>query len=169
MYTLATTRFTNNTWIENKNWREKNDWKGCIYGSPLKIGDKISSDSIVFILEMNNDENKIKGIGLIKKTLFADKYYKIYSDMNYNRYIYKSLYRIDVEELNEYEKSIIDIFNILLFKGLRNVKRYQGITAIPKWIADNKHMDFIKFFRELFISKFKSKEGSVAKRAPLQC
>jgi len=74
--------------------------------------------------------------------------------MNYNRYIYKSIYRIDVEKLNEYEKSIIEIFNILLFKGLRNVKRYQGITAIPKWIENNKHMDFIKFFRELFISKF---------------
>jgi hypothetical protein len=154
MYTLATTRFTNNTWNENKKWREKNNWKGCIYGSPLKIGEKISSDSIIFVLEMNNDENKIKGIGLIKKTLFADKYYKIYSDGNYNRYVYKSLYRIDVDELDDYEKSIIDIFNILLFKGLRNVKRYQGITAIPQWIKNNKHMDFIKFFRELFISKF---------------
>jgi hypothetical protein len=154
MYTLATTRFTNNTWNENKKWREKNNWKGCIYGSPLKIGEKISSESIIFVLEMNNDENKIKGIGLIKKTLFADKYYKIYSDGNYNRYVYKSLYRIDVDELDDYEKSIIDIFNILLFKGLRNVKRYQGITAIPQWIENNKHMDFIKFFRELFISKF---------------
>jgi hypothetical protein len=154
MYTLATTRFTNNTWNENKKWREKNNWKGCIYGSPLKIGEKISSESIIFVLEMNNDENKIKGIGLIKKTLFADKYYKIYSDGNYNRYVYKSLYRIDVDELDDYEKSIIDIFNILLFKGLRNVKRYQGITAIPQWIKNNKHMDFIKFFRELFISKF---------------
>ena len=161
MYTLATTRFTNNTWNENKNWREKNNWKGCIYGSPLKIGGKILSESIVFVLEMNNDENKIKGIGLIKNILATDKYYKIYSVMNYNRYVYKSLYRIDVDSLNDYEKSIIDIFNILLFKGLRNVKRYQGITAVPKWIADNKHMDFIKFFRELFISKFTSSISKV--------
>jgi len=55
MYTLATTRFTNKTWNENKKWREKNNWKGCIYGSPLKIGEKIIEESIVFVLEMNND------------------------------------------------------------------------------------------------------------------
>ena len=107
---------------------------------------------------MNNDKNKIEGIGFVKNTLLTDKYYKIYSDGNYNRYVYKSKYRIDLNDtisnLTEYEKKVIDIFNILLFKGTRNVKRYQGITELPKWIKNNKHMDFTTFFKELYISKF---------------
>ena len=95
--------------------------------------------------------------GGIKNLNYADKYYKIYSDGNYNRYVYKSLYKIDLNNNNitDYERKVIEIFNVLLFKGSRNVKRYNGITELPKWIKNNKHMDFVKFFRELFISKFK--------------
>ena len=160
MFTIATTRFTNKTWTEKENWCKKNEWKGSIYGTPRKIGEKIPHDSIVFVLEMNNDKNKIEAIGLIKNFLYADKYYKIYSDGNYNRYVYKSLYKIDLNNnnnnnLTDHERKVIEIFNVLLFKGSRNVKRYQGITEIPKWIKYNKHMDFVKFFKELFISKFK--------------
>ena len=153
----TTTRFTNKTWTEKENWCKKNNWAGSIYGTPRKIGEKIPHGSIVFVLEMNNDKNKIEAIGLIKNSLYSDKYYKIYSDGNYNRYVYKSLYKIDLNNNNitDYERKVIEIFNVLLFKGSRNVKRYNGITELPKWIKNNKHMDFVKFFRELFISKFK--------------
>jgi hypothetical protein len=155
MFTICTTRFTSTTFTEYQTWCKNNRWKGCIYGTPRKISDAITYDSRIFILEMNNTTNQIEGIGLLKNTPCTDKYYNIYSDGNYNRYIYKSLYRINISDSNltEYEKKVIDIFNILLFKGLRNVKRYQGITEIPKWIKYNKHMDFVKFFKELFINK----------------
>ena len=159
MYTIATTRFTTKTFNEKEQWCEKNGWKGSILGTPIKISDKIPQNSILFVLVMNNDKNKIVEICLIKKTLVTDKYYKIYSDTNYNRYVYKSKYRINLSDatltLSPYEKKVIDIFNIVLFKGLRNVKRYQGITALPKWIATTKHMDFVTFFKELFASKCK--------------
>jgi hypothetical protein len=158
MFTIATTRFTNKTFTEKEKWCEKNEWKGSILGTPIKISDKIRQNSILFVLGMNNDKNKIEEICLIKNTLITDKYYKIYSDGNYNRYVYKSKYRIDLSDstttpLSEYEKKVIDIFNVVLFKGSRNVKRYQGITALPTWIAKNKYMDFVKFFKELFITK----------------
>jgi hypothetical protein len=158
MYTIATTRFTTKTFNEKEQWCEKNEWKGSILGTPIKISDKIPQNSILFVLVMNNDKNKIVEICLIKNTLVTDKYYKIYSDTNYNRYVYKSKYRINLSDdatLSPYEKKVIDIFNIVLFKGLRNVKRYQGITALPKWIATSKHMDFVTFFKELFASKCK--------------
>uniref|UniRef100_A0A6C0HHR3 Uncharacterized protein n=1 Tax=viral metagenome TaxID=1070528 RepID=A0A6C0HHR3_9ZZZZ len=152
MFSIATTRFTTKTLLERDAWCKKHGWTGSIYGTPLKITEKIPYGSLLFVLEMNNETNKIVGIGLVKNTLVVDKYYKIYSDGNYNRYVYKGLYRIDSSNpnLTEYEKKVIEIFNVLLFKGLRNVKRYQGITALPKWIANSKHMDFIQFFRELF-------------------
>ena len=157
MYSIATTRFTNKTYKEKEDWCSKYLWKGAIYGSPLKITESIPYESLVFVLEMNNDKNKIEGIGLIKNKLVMDKYYKIYSNGNFNRYIYKSMYRIDLTNniLTEYEKKVIDIFNIVLFKTKRNVKRYQGITALPKWIANSKHMDFVLFFKRLFIRIFK--------------
>ena len=155
MYTIATTRFTTKTFNEKEQWCEKNGWKGSILGTPIKISDKIPQNSILFVLVMNNDKNKIEEICLIKNILVTDKYYKIYSDGNYNRYVYKSKYKINLTDitLSPYEKKVIDIFNIVLFKGSRNVKRYQGITALPKWIATTKHMDFITFFKELFASK----------------
>ena len=52
----------------------------------------------MFILEMNNDENSVKGVGLVKNAIMIGQYYKIYSEGNYNRFTYKGDYRIDREE-----------------------------------------------------------------------
>ena len=57
MYVIATTRFNRATFNENKTWREKHKWKGAIYSTPLMTN--ISPEKVIFILEMNNDENKI--------------------------------------------------------------------------------------------------------------
>ena len=37
---------------------------------------------------MNNERNRIEGIGLIKNLLVVDKRHKIYENNDYNRYIY---------------------------------------------------------------------------------
>ena len=154
MYKLASTRFNSLTWQENETWRKDNKHIGCIYGSPNKLKDNIRNNDIIFILEMHNDENKIKGIGLIKKQLAMDKRYRIYSDGNYNRYTYKSPYRIDIKDLEGYNKAIVEVFDILLFKTKKHIKRAQGITELPAWILTNKHFNFIQFFRDLFKEKF---------------
>ena len=103
---------------------------------------------------MHNDEKKIKGIGIIKKQLAMDKKYRIYSDGNYNRYTYKSPYRIDIKDLKDYNKAIVEVFDTLLFKTKKHIKRAQGITELPEWIITNKHFNFIQFFRDLFKEKF---------------
>ena len=146
MYGLATTRFNNKTWEENRDWREKNNHKGAIYGCPSQI----KAGELLFILEMNNEKNHVEGVGLIRRQLVCDKYYKIYSDGNYNRYIYKSQYRIDRSELNKQEEKVVAMFDILLFKGSRHLKRGQGVTSVPIWVLNNRSIDFIKFFRKLF-------------------
>jgi hypothetical protein len=108
----------------------------------------------MIVLEMHNNDNEVKAISLVKNTLITDKTYRIYKDGNYNRYIYKSRYRLvikDVEaSMTSYEKKIITIFNRLLFKGAHHFKRQQGITAVPDWIMQNKYIDFIKYFKEMF-------------------
>ena len=152
MISLVTTRFNTQTWEERNQWLEKHQWKGAIYGCPLRVKEAVKPTMIV--IEMHNDHNEIKAISLVRKTLITDKSYHIYKDCNYNRYIYKSRYRLVIKEiessLTPMEKKIITIFNQLLFKGACHFKRQQGITAVPDWIMKNKYIDFIQYFKDLF-------------------
>ena len=153
---IATTRFNNKTWNENEKWREKNDWRGCIYCTPIKIRDFVIYKSGIFIIEMNNDMNKIMGIGFIKNFIHLKnkKQFRVYSDKNYNRYIYKSNIRVDYVDFNIFEKKIINIFEILLFKGYKHSKRGQGISVIPKWMyTKDIYKYYILFFEDIFIKR----------------
>ena len=153
MVTLATTRFNTETWQERQQWLERNEWNGCIIGSPIRVKDYVLPTMIV--LEMHNDENQIKAISLVNNEAWFDKTYKIYKDRNYNRYVYKSRYRLELEKicdtLTPLEKKIIAIFNQLLFKGACHFKRAQGITAVPNWIMHNRIIDFNKYFKALML------------------
>jgi hypothetical protein len=108
MITLVTTRFSNKTWEENNSYRKKNNYIGCIYGSPQEFSPKILYDSIVLIIEMNNSTNQIEGIGLIKNRPLLDKHYLIYSDGNYNRYVYKSKYYIERDVIIRNNNILLD-------------------------------------------------------------
>jgi hypothetical protein len=101
---------------------------------------------------MNNTTNKIEGIGLITNKNILDKPYRIYDDMDYNRYIYKGNKRIKVESISdEYNKRVISVLEQLLFKGERHCKRAQGITELPDWILHNKfEFDFVQVFTQIF-------------------
>ena len=157
MVSLVTTRFNKKTWEEREVWLRENQWPGAIYGLPLRVKEDVKPTMIV--LEMHNDDNELKAISLVKKTLITDKTYRIYTEGNFNRYIYKSRYRLvlkDMESsLTPMEKKIITIFNQLLFKGACHFKRQQGITAVPDWIMNNKYIDFIQYFKELFARFYK--------------
>ena len=126
---IGTTRFTNYTYQENKDWRERFKWKGCMYGLNKKIPLNVPHLGLVLVIEMNNDQNKIMGIGLIRNYINPKYKMCIYtSDTNYNRYIYNSAYRKDRCELNE---KFLKALEIILFKGYGHYKRGQGITVIP--------------------------------------
>jgi len=159
MLILATTRFNTKTWEERQRWLENNQWPGAIYGTPIRV--KTNINGLMFVLEMHNDENKVKAIGLVKAQAWpTDKVHQIYSDRNYNRYIYKSQYRLvlDQLELLPMEKKIIAIFDQLLFKGACHLKRAQGITAMPEWIMKNKQVDFLKYLKALFARYYKQSD-----------
>jgi len=154
---LATTRFNTKTWQERQDWMERHQWEtGCIYGTPRKTKEIIGDTLIV--LEMHNDENRLKAISLIKnRPILSDKTHQVYQDRNYNRYIYKSPYRllIDEIELTEMEQKIIAILTQLLFKGACHSKRSQGITEMPIWIMQNKRVNFLKYFRDILARHYK--------------
>ena len=150
MYYLTTTRFNNETWLENKNFRKLKKIS-CIYGSPIRMKETIPIKSDVFVLEMNNSTNKINGIGLIINYVHVNNKYRIYSDNNYNRYIYVGNVRLNKIELTNNEKYIIEIIEKLLFKGAKHSKRAQGICEIPLWMKKNEYnFDFVEIIKNMF-------------------
>ena len=163
MITLTTTRFSTETWNDRDRWLANNNWKGAIYGTPRRATQSIQGTMIV--LEMHNNENKIKAIGLVKaQAMPTDRRHQIYGDRNYNRYIYKSKYRLVLDQivLLPIEQKIIAIFNQLLFKGACHLKRGQGIMIVPNWIMKNKWVDFLKYFKALIARHFKLDDAACA-------
>jgi hypothetical protein len=147
---LASTRFNTETWKQNQSWRDSNEYKGCVYGSPVRIKEDVPIGANIIVLEMQNDINKIVGIGQIRNNLALDRKYNIYDWGNYNRYTYKGEFRIDRNSCNEEEDKVMAILDQLMFKGSRHLKRGSGITCLPPWIVHNRHMDFTEKITNMF-------------------
>lgn len=140
MFYIASTRFNNATYEANLAYRKKNN-ESVIYGSAYKIRDIYPQGALIFVAEMNNETNKIEGIGLIKNSLLFDKKYKVYENGEYNRYIYRGNYWISRENLMILDSDIIEIFDNILFKGKSHLKFRSGITILSEklfvhWIYD---------------------------------
>jgi len=148
---LLTSRFNTQTWQENEQYRKTNPKLGCIYCSPDPVSCQIPNESILFIMEMNNDTNKIMGIGMVRNHSFINKY-NVYENGNYNRYVYTGKQRIGRDEMTEKEEEIMEVFDILCFKGNRHMKRGQGLKAFPTDMLYrcSKILDLIVFISTMF-------------------
>jgi hypothetical protein len=158
MFTVVSTRFNNETFQENINYREKKqmDINACIYCSPQPMSPKILPESLVFVVEMNNSTNQIEGIGLIKNVLVTD-IYNVYDTRNFNRYIFKGDYRINRDELIRKDEKIIEILDYILFKEKTHMKRGAGFTKIPEKLWKHtkcESIDIPGWIRKEFIEKF---------------
>lgn len=156
MFHIASTRFNNNTFVENMAYRDKHKFP-VIYGTMIKIHRKIDIGSFLFIVEMNNDTNKIEGIGLVKNSLALEKKYKIYENDDYNRYIYRGNYWLSRQQISDFDSSIVEIFDKILFKGKTHLKRACGITVLNEklFISWKLNMAFWKEqVRQMFVHTF---------------
>ena len=151
---LTTTRFNNKTWAENEEYRQQNQKIGCIYPTPEPNGQTIPQDSNLFVLEMNNEQNRIMGIGLVKNKPIYNKYH-VYSDPKYNIYAYLGKNRIDRSTMTEKEEQIMKVFDILCFKGARHMKRLVGLKAFPVDMLYNCRtvFDLVEFITNMFKSR----------------
>ena len=149
MKKLMVTRFNNDTWDENQRWREKNEFHGCIYNAPVYIKTDMPLMIYIYVIEMNNDINKIMGIGRILNRVHTNGKYNIYRDQNYNRFTYRGKKRIDRCKIEKNERNTIELekIEIRLFKGKSHMKRGQGITQIPPDITK----EYMAFIEDLFI------------------
>lgn len=159
MLTIVSTRFNDFTWDENVNYRRKNNINGCSYGAPYMMSPKIELDSLVFVIEMNNSNNKIEGIGLVRNKASLDKHYMIHSERNYNRYSFHGKYRVNRDEIERTKPQIIIILDYILFKEKTHLKRGIGFTTVPEKLLRHPKcngIDLNNEIKDLFINLFGS-------------
>ena len=153
MHIVMLTRFTDDTWEENKSYREKRNYPGCVYGTPRQIGTTIPEGSRLFVLEMNNTKRRIEGVGFIEKDLNT-KPCNIHKRGHYNRYIYNSRYRIDRSEFRPREKIVIRVIELMVFHKYTFIMRNHGITRLTEWIQKNKQLGIVPLLYHAFKSRF---------------
>ena len=137
---LMTTRYNSETWLQYKSWREKYNLKNSYYYScPLPISDTIKIGSQLYILEMHNTLNKIMGMGILILKQQDSSYYRIYDNDTYNRYHYQCNTYITRDMLSQETLllengiwiSILEILELVCFKGKRHSKRHMNLARIP--------------------------------------
>jgi hypothetical protein len=127
---IATTRFNDATFEENTKYKEAKGVSGSLYCQRLRIKEKVPLNAPMFVIEMNNQHNRIEGIGLIRNLIVTDKYYKVYENSDFNRYIYKGEHRMTRDELCELNQTVVECIEQICFKGKTHQKRLPGITVV---------------------------------------
>ena len=146
---FLTTRFTTETFEENKRYRDTHNIS-CIYSSSLPISDKLPYQDY-YVLEMNNSTNSIMGIGKISKKLQPIEY--IYSYKYYNRYTYKgdTYAQITLDLPQEY-RDIITRVERKIFYGRGHIKRGSSFTSFPIYKHTEDIPDLISVFNYIIHS-----------------
>jgi len=154
-FELSCTVFDEKSYQENTDYRKKHNI-AVIYAPTNPVREKYSPDLVLAVVEMNNSTNKIEGIGFIQNKL--DRYRKIYSNPNYNFYVYSGDFWISREQIELFDSELNEIFDNILFRGKSNLKRVPNISVItPKlfvhWAYD--YYDVKKRVKLLFQHYFK--------------
>ena len=153
---LMTTRFNNETHAEMMNYCSSSSKIRCAYGSFTQMAAYLPQDTVMFVLEMNNDKNKIMGIGLIRNTLSKKKHF-VYSENRYNIYTYIGSRRIDRSEMTEEEEAVMTICDNVCFKGIYHQKRSRAVTVFPidvhEKYKEEDDVDLTEFVRNMFLNR----------------
>lgn len=159
---LLTTRFNESTWRENMAFRSKNEWP-CIYAVSQPITERMPIHTLAYVIEMNNELNQIEGIGLIRNEIDPHRY-KVYENLNWNRFCYKGKYHMHRAYLLEENPRLVHLLDTLLFKGKAHMKRGIGMTLITEKIkkrfandTDANALVLEEAIRTLFLQKYREK------------
>lgn len=160
---IMTIRYDSNTHCEMLDYSKQFANKGikCVYGSSKIVSEMVVMDSVMFILEMNNDKNKIMGIGLVRNTVqeaaatVGRRLFNIHSDGNLNRYVYVGSRRISREEMTNEEDEVFLALDIICFYGTSHMKRCHGITMFPLDIVSKckSVIDLPEYMKNMFLKR----------------
>jgi hypothetical protein len=125
---LFTTRFNNKTYNENKIGKGRLGLE-CYYTNYRPLSN-VKYEANIYVLELNIEENKIMGIGMIKNNLQGDVY-RIYEDDFYNRRYFASKTRIYMENFDDRQKQLISDLEDICFRGRSHLKRGHRMLRFP--------------------------------------
>jgi hypothetical protein len=146
---LMTTRFTQETWHENRAYVDTTPY-ACIYPSPKPVTPAIKAGRRLLVLEMNNDTNRIMGIGLVRNRIIY-QVHPVYKHAAYNEYAYVGKHRLDRTDLTADQEQLVKALEHLCFRGRRHQKRMSGIKRFPPDMIFNlKHLGRVDLVETLF-------------------
>ena len=107
-FLIGTVRFNNATYLENLKWKQRKNHKGCAYGLNKPIAQSVPKGKYIYIIEMNNDINKIRNEG--------------FEVFNFNT----------IDLFNDFESVISILKNIDVFVTVRNsTAHFAGALGVP--------------------------------------
>ena len=133
-FLIGTVRFNNKTYIENHNWKKRKDYGGCAYGLDKPLSKNIPPNKHIYIIEMNNDINKIMGIGKIKNQVVYSNRSRMHDEEKWNNVVYKStdfISRRNILKTQPKASIVLKFLENILFRGSGHFKRGQGCVILP--------------------------------------
>tara|TARA_B000000475_G_C15996959_1_gene447332 strand:+ start:1205 stop:1879 length:675 start_codon:yes stop_codon:yes gene_type:complete len=140
MKQIGVTRFTDETYEENKRWKQSRKYNGSIYGFDREVSiDNFNYMGTIYTIDIRCSPNTKKspphiyGIGVIRFLTKLEWRTRIYSNQEYNRFIYKGDKYKTRDELimeNKENEETIEILEKLLCTGPRHFKRGDGLTKL---------------------------------------
>ena len=133
-FLIGTVRFNNATYLENLKWKQRKNHKGCAYGLNKPIAQSVPKGKYIYIIEMNNDINKIMGIGKIKNQVIHTNRSRMYKEERLNQFVYKSRHFISrntIISTKHKAEIVLRFLENILFYGYKHFKRGQGCVILP--------------------------------------
>ena len=159
---LYTTRFNNHTYKNNRDFCIRNHLEG-IYSVLSPLPTSIPLNSILYVIEMNNETEKITALSKVYNNR-REEIYRIYEKESYNQKHYRAKKRIDVETqiTDPIEQQFIQTLEYHCFKTKGHLKRGQGFTSFPwyKLATSAKNgFDVLDFLDKMFEKRKKKKKS----------
>ena len=164
-YELMTTRFTDETFEQYQRYRNNHQIDGSLYNVAYYLRfNTIKLNVPMIVLEMNNTQNKLMGMGLVLNQFQDMNKHDIYTDTNYNRYTYQSNYYISFKEDSPDWKYVPDLkivrkvicaLETVCFFGKTHIKRGTAFTRVPtKLVSKYEYYTIKKSLYEWFRIKY---------------
>ena len=155
---IMTTRFNNSNCKTNREYIRMKEKMQCIYCSPYQIAREIPLESKIFVLEMNNDTNKIMGIGMIRNHHYNYKFSVYDTNKSYHRFTYVGNYNIRRQEMSVEENVLLQYLDRKCFYGNHHLKRGRGLTQLPCSLQydliHKMNFDVSQFIKTMFQKRF---------------
>lgn len=130
--TLMTIRYTHQTYQDVQQFAEMPPRMEWIYGCEY-IPKHAEDDSLLFVLEMNNDTNRIMGVGYVHYLTGNVQYHKYAihtEEAAKNQFQLMCKYRKDRTKMSDVEESVMQFLDILCFCAPKHQKTPKGMTRL---------------------------------------